>query len=724
MSVLFLIDIVTTPAEPWVEVLVDCPGLQSLFTYAIPAGLSVAPGDVLRVPLGSRTVGGIAIQARQQLPPEVNPEQVRPVTEVLSSQFFPAGYWALLSQLANYYQTPLIQVVRAALPPGLLRQAQRRIRLCALADADADALPPAARQLWDYLRQQPQGDYSWRHLQQKLPQAAAGLRVLLRQGWVESYWSQPDPPKPQFRQVATLVSSPEDKLTPQQQRVVDVLGHHGGVLEVTALKQAAQVSDAPLKRLATKGYLVIQAQETLRTGQNAGHRDQPKPLTPAQQRAVLAIQAAGRGPLLLHGVTGSGKTEVYLQALAPVLARGQAGLVLVPEIGLTPQLTDRFRARFGSQVLVYHSGLADGERYDTWRLALAGRPVVLIGTRSAVLVPLPNLGLIILDEEHDSSFKQEQPAPCYHARTVATWRAEEANCPLILGTATPSLETWEALRPTDRYLELPERIPPRPLPPVTVVDMRRELQVGNFSLFSRTLAEQLTSLPQQGHQAILFVPRRGFSSFVSCRSCGYVLGCPRCDTSLTYHQHSAGEGLHCHYCGWRQTQPDHCPQCESPYFKHFGCGTQRVVEALERHHPQLRVLRFDSDTTQTKDGHRKLLTAFAEGKADVLVGTQMLTKGLDLPRVTLVGILAADGLLHLGDYRAQERAFQLFVQVAGRAGRAEAPGHVILQTYTPDHPLLPYLLAYDYPGFMAQEAAGRQVLGYPPHGRLILLRLT
>ncbi len=534
------------------------------------------------------------------------------------------------------------------------------------------------------------------------------------------------------------------------------------------------------------GCLVIEPREQLRTA--AGPRlaaDQPKPLTPDQTTALLYINKSQRGSqFLLHGVTGSGKTEVYLQAIAPRLAAGQSALVLVPEIGLTPQLTDRFRRRFGNQVWVYHSGLSDGERYDTWRQSLKpSKPLVIVGTRSAIFMPLPNLGLIILDEEHDSSYKQDVP-PCYHARTVARWRAELENCPLVLGSATPSLDTWVQCqglgenqqespvgwalptispKPADSpaaaapksplnppmlgksappppvpslphsptpppwtYLSLPQRVQAQLLPEVTVIDMRDELQDGNRSILSRPLQTALTGMKAEGNQGLLFIHRRGHSSFVSCRSCGHVIMCPHCDVSLSYHQTGSNSAmtLRCHYCGYSQGHPKQCPECSSPYLKHFGSGTQRVVNALAETFPDLSCIRFDSDTTRTKGAHRALLTRFAEGRADLLVGTQMLTKGIDLPQVTVVGIIAADGLLYMNDYWASERALQMLIQVAGRAGRGTQPGQVFLQTYTPDHPVVKAVTGHAYEGFIAEEWAQRQMLQYPPAGQMVLLRLS
>ena len=420
--------------------------------------------------------------------------------------------------------------------------------------------------------------------------------------------------------------------------------------------------------------MIIQPRQVLRIGEETKVTpDRLKSLTLDQQKALAVIEPLmRRTEVLLHGVTGSGKTEIYLQAIAPRLQAGQSALILVPEIGLTPQLTDRFRRRFGKQVSVYHSALSDGERYDTWRQMLSGHPQIVIGARSAIFAPLSNLGLIILDEEHDSSFKQDHPAPCYHTRTVAQWRAELEDCPLILGSATPSLESWVRIRgergeqgsrgaggdggdggdgenlkfeiqnlksqdPESKiqnfYLSLPQRVHARPFSPIQIVDMRQELQGGNRSIFSRSLQRALEEMKASGNQGLLFIHRRGHSRFVSCRSCGHVMECPNCDVSLAYHQpYAEGEPtLRCHYCGYGRSHPPHCPDCSSPYLKHFGSGTQRVIHEIDKQLSDLRCIRFDSDTTRTKGAHRALLTRFAQGEADLLIGTQMLTKGLDLP---------------------------------------------------------------------------------------------
>lgn len=736
-----------TVSAEWIEVLVDfpfrgtgdAPGEENkLFTYRLPAQLTVQPGDILSVPFGSQQVGAIAIRFVSQLPLNLDPAKVKDVEDVVSTGFFAPTYWELLERTATYYCTPLIQVIRASLPPGLLSRSVRRIRLNknAIAPNAELFLNPAASQILQLLQAQKNGDYTWQYLQRQVKGANRGLRDLLNRGWVESYLEPPHPPQPKLKPAVTLiVNAFVTNLTQRQQEVLEVLRRGGGEMWVNDLLKICSASSSVLKALEQKGSVVIDQREVLRRDRPIPQiADSPKTLTAFQAEALAFINSfSGFRQVLLHGVTGSGKTEVYLQAIAPILASGKSALVLVPEIGLTPQLTDRFRARFGEQICVYHSALSDGERYDTWRQMLAGEPQIVIGTRSAIFAPLPQLGLIILDEEHDTSFKQEQPAPCYHARTVAKWRAELENCPLILGSATPALETIFATQinnssslPTIHYLSLPERIYSRPMPPIQIVDMRQELRQGNRSIFSVALQNALEELQARQQQGILFIHRRGHSTFVSCRSCGYVMECPNCDVSLSYHQIGEGtsEMLRCHYCNHTERHPQNCPECRSPYFKNFGSGTQRVEQELTRLFPQLRAIRFDSDTTRNKGDHRRLLTQFARGEADILLGTQMLTKGLDLAGVTLVGVVSADGLLNLSDYRASERAFQTLTQVAGRAGRGDDPGRVIMQTYTPEHRVIQAVRRHEYASFIETELAARAALNYPPSGRLVLLRLS
>ncbi len=771
--------------ERWIEVLLDCPGVQKtspedeeklsegeekLFTYRVPPELKVQPGDIVSVPFGPQQLSAIAIRFAHQLPTGLAPEKVRDVEDVIVAfSSLPSAYRQLLERVSYYYCTPIIQVIRTALPPGSLARWQRRIRLNAAAipaGADIFLKNSAARQILALLQASKTGDLSWREIQRQVKGAERGLQQLRQRNWAESYLEQPKQPQPKRQLAAILIGDavPGVDLTHRQREVLRevlaVLRRREGAVWLTELQLLCRTTAKTLKALEQTGCFAIEEREVLRApAQPAQTPDQPKDLTNHQQHALEVItNLNGFAQVLLHGVTGSGKTEVYMQAIAPVLQRGQSALVLVPEIGLTPQLTDRFTARFGDKVAVYHSALSAGERYDTWRQMLQGVPQVVIGTRSAIFSPLPNLGLIVLDEEYDGSYKQDQPAPTYHARNVAKWRAELANCPLILGSATPSLETWLEIRwgkgetgstgslverriaslnsqspnpeiPASRkthYLSMPERIQSRPMPPVEVVDMRQELLQGNRSIFSRSLQQALRRLSATRLQGILFIHRRGHSTFVSCRSCGYVIQCPNCDVTLAYHRthENAAQLLRCHYCGYRQLHPERCPECSSPYLKAFGSGTQRVEQELGKEFPQLRVIRFDSDTTQRKGAHRELLGRFANREADLLIGTQMLAKGLDLPQVTLVGVVAADGLLNMSDYRAAERAFQTLTQVAGRAGRGNDPGRVIIQTYTPEHPVIGAVRRHEYERFVEGELLQRSALNYPPYGRLILLRLS
>lgn len=758
-------------SDSWVEVLVDCPGAQGLYTYRIPVACEIQPGDIVSVPFGAQQVGAIAVRLTDCPPEGLAPSSMKAIESVINSSFFTKEYWQLLNRVARYYQTPLIKVIRTALPPGLLSKSQRRIclnrpnsieTLERLAN-NADLSKPAL-QLIATLSNSPQGDYSWQYLcrQQRGDRPPhLALQQLIESGLVKSYLRPPRSPRAKKRQAVLLLqaapTAEEGLLSDRQRAIVLELERQGGELWLSEALQLLHTTSKTLQKIAHQGYIAIAPREVLRASSHSTARPEPaKPLTAHQAEALASLkQIQGYGEALLHGVTGSGKTEVYLQAIAPTLQAQKSALVLVPEIGLTPQLTDRFRSRFGDKVLLYHSGLSEGERYDTWRQMLTDQPHVVIGTRSAIFAPLPNLGVIILDEEHDSSFKQDQPMPCYHAQQVARWRAELEACPLILGTATPAADTWVRFKKNDpsgpdqnrRYLSLPERVHARPLPPIEVVDMRQELQAGNRTIFSRPLQTALEALIEKGNQGILFIHRRGHSSFVSCRSCGYVVECPHCDVSLSFHQvhQQATARLRCHYCGYAQAHPETCPECASPYLKNFGSGTQRVVNDLAKYLPQARCIRFDSDTTRNKGAHRALLTRFAQGEADLLVGTQMLTKGIDLPQVTLVGVIAADGLLFMPDYRASERAFQTMTQVAGRAGRGAQPGRVIVQTYSPEHVAVKALVRSDdqlssqpasqvasqppdllaaYGAFIETELSDRAALSYPPYGHLVLFRIS
>ncbi|MDV6376765.1 primosomal protein N' [Sporosarcina sp. GW1-11] len=498
-----------------------------------------------------------------------------------------------------------------------------------------------------------------------------------------------------------------------------LMKHPSSSMEASELLNQSDVKANVLKSLVDKQVIEQSYVEVYRELDAPKMRDsgRPEQLTEEQQIALSAIEQSSdleqQETFLLHGITGSGKTEVYLQAIDHVLKKGKEAIVLVPEISLTPQMTARFKGRFGELVAVLHSGLSSGEKYDEWRRIHRGEVKVAIGARSAVFAPFTNLGLLILDEEHESTYKQEE-SPRYHARDVAIWRAEYYQCPVILGSATPALESYaRATKGVYTLLTLTERAKQQALPSVEVVDMREELKTGNRSMFSVALAEAMRDRLARKEQIVLLLNKRGFSSFVLCRDCGTVVECPNCDISLTYHRST--ESLKCHYCGYEQHVPVECPECESEHIRFFGTGTQKAQEELFKLLPEARVIRMDIDTTNTKGAHERLLHDFGEGKADILLGTQMIAKGLDFPRITLVGVLAADTSLHIADFRAAEKTFQLLTQVSGRAGRDQLPGEVVIQTYDPDHYAIELSKTQEYLPFYELEMDRRRQLGYPPY---------
>ncbi|GER84750.1 hypothetical protein KTAU_33860 [Thermogemmatispora aurantia] len=505
---------------------------------------------------------------------------------------------------------------------------------------------------------------------------------------------------------------------------VDLLEHSPPDVTWTPsrLARASGLTQAQLQQLIAEGVLAIDENVEVRRDPLRDRRiapGAPLPLTPAQEaalRAILAPEAAQR-PLLLHGVTGSGKTEVYLQALAALIARGKKGLVLVPEIAITAQAIQRVAGRFPGRVAIIHSALSPGERYDEWRRIRAGQVDVVLGSRSALFVPLPDLGIIILDEEHETAYKQEERRPTYHAREVACTLGRLLYIPVVLGSATPSVTSfYRAQQGAYQLVELPERIG-APLPPVEIVDLRSELHAGNTSILSRRLRSELERVLAQRQQAILYLNRRGAASCVLCRECGYVAMCEHCDVPLTYH--ATERILLCHYCNLQRPVLTRCPHCDHHSLRYFGVGTEKVEQALQQTFPNARLLRWDRDTARTRRAHEQLLDRFANHEADILIGTQMIAKGLDLPGVTLVGVVAADIALMLPDFAATERAFTLLTQVAGRAGRGSESGLVIIQTFNPEHFAIETASRHAYHEFYAAEITLRQRYGYPPFRQFV-----
>ena len=490
--------------------------------------------------------------------------------------------------------------------------------------------------------------------------------------------------------------------------------------ETTTFYTKQGLSAANLNQGEEQGWLTIEEVETYRDPfkDHDFPMTQPFALNDEQAHAVERIVAAETNrdatTFLLEGITGSGKTEVYLQSIAQILAKGKTAMMLVPEIALTPQMVQRFKSRFGKAVAVLHSGLSQGEKYDEWRKIERGESQVVVGARSAVFAPLENIGLIIIDEEHEATYKQDE-APRYHARDLAIWRSQYHHCPVVLGSATPSLESrargqknrYELLFLTKRAHEAAQ------LPDVTIVDLKDEYTQKNTGTFSRLLQEKIADRLVKKEQIVLLLNRRGYSSFMMCRDCGYVQECPNCDISLTLHMDV--RKMACHYCGHQEAIPNKCPDCQSPKIRYYGTGTQKVEEELQTLYPSARILRMDVDTTRKKGAHERILKTFEDQKADILLGTQMIAKGLDFPNITLVGVLNADTALNLPDFRASERTFQLLTQVSGRAGRGEKSGEVIVQTFNPDHHSIVLAQAQDYETFYRHEMRLRHQSGYPPY---------
>lgn len=484
----------------------------------------------------------------------------------------------------------------------------------------------------------------------------------------------------------------------------------------------ANFSAAAVRNLVARGVFVAHRETVLRTPYSGiVRRDDPVVLTDEQRAAVNTIMSSDK-PTLLFGVTGSGKTEVYLNAIETTLKSGKTAIMLVPEISLTPQVMRVFRSRFGDEVALLHSGLSDGERFDEWRRLLTGGAHVAVGARSAIFAPLDNVGLIVIDEEHDTSYSSESN-PRYITRDVAMFRAKYNGARLVMGSATPAVESYyRAMQGEYMLARLPNRVNKREMPKIEVVNMCNEVMYGNSGMFSAKLVTALDECLKAGNQAILFINRRGYSSYVMCRKCGYVAKCEDCDVSLVYHKDE--NVLKCHYCQRRYANLDLCPNCKSPHIKQGFMGTERIVENVHDMFPSARIIRMDNDTTRTKDAHLKLLGDFASGNADILVGTQMVAKGHDFANVTLVGIIDADMSLHFSDFRAVERTFQLITQVAGRAGRESKAGRVILQTYTPNHYVYGFATAYDYEGFYDKEINLLRATEFPPFSEILRVLIT
>ncbi len=706
--------------------------VEGTYTYRVPEALDAeaAPGARVVVPFGRRTITGVIAERTDEDRP-----RLKSIRDVLDERpAFSPVLLRLTRWIAEYYVCAWGEVLKAALPAGATVESQRVVHRTGL---PVNGVSPEARRVLAALEEGGplpvgtlQGDGA----------TASLLRRLERNGYVHIEQELADPSvrmKTEFRlRLVDSVDSAEaiEALRGARQRaVIEALARRrgGGEPEPRQADVLAETgaTSSTVNGLIEKGLVEKVEREAVRTPFDAPP-EAPKvieALHAGQQTALQAIGAAieAREPetFLLHGVTGSGKTEVYIQALKQTLAQGRTGIVLVPEIALTPQTVRRFRAHFGDRVAVLHSRMSPGERFDAWRHLQGGRFDVAIGPRSAVFAPLTDVGLIVVDEEHEGSYKQFDPAPRYHARDVAVMRAHLEGAVCVLGSATPSLESYlNAKAKKYTLLRMPERVPvpgraAASLPEVKVVDLRRERRVRRLKgALSHPLREAIRERLERQEGIILLQNRRGYSPIVTCSDCGFTPHCRDCAVTLTYHK--AGRHLRCHYCGRVERITARCPQCQGE-LEQVGAGTQRVEEELAEVFPQARVLRMDLDTTGRKDAHRKLLDAFGRGDADILIGTQMVAKGLDFARVTLVGVVDADTGLLLPDFRAAERTFQLLMQVAGRAGRGGLAGEVILQTRSPEHAAVQHAARHDFLAFLRDELPDRHAFGYPPYGRLV-----
>ncbi len=706
--------------------------VEAPLTYRVPEqwrGL-VALGKRALVPLGGRPVTGYLVGTRDSSPVSKTKE----LLEVLDPEpLLDAHLLDLTRWVSDYYLCPWGEVIRTALPPGidsLIRQVVRATPASATAVDGEGLLRPEERELLAFLRAR--GESSLPVLARQWERARALVHSLARRGLV-AVTGVIRPPRIRPLIVPHCVLSPDvdaeavslsPRATKQRAILRALASAKGGVPR----PEAAAGSPTALAALIRQG--LVQVQEVEVTRDPFAHpgglepSDIPLQLTPAQAEAVAVVQGALREcrflPMLLHGVTGSGKTEVYLQAIQAALSQARQALVLVPEISLTPLTVRRFLARFGGRVAVLHSGLRGGERFDTWRRIRRGEADIVVGARSAVFAPLPRLGILVVDEEHDPSYKQDE-VPRYHGRDVAIMRAKLLGAPVILGSATPSLESWErAQAGRYRLVHLSERIEERPLPRVQIVDLRG-LDVAE-RLLSPTLCAALGECLARGEQGLLFLNRRGFSTLLLCQECGAAAGCPRCSVSLTYH---AGRGrLLCHTCAFERRPPDRCPQCQGGRLRYLGFGTQQLEAAVREQFPRAQVARMDRDTVRTWQAAARILESLEQGAIDILVGTQMIGKGHDVPNVTLVGVVSADMALHLPDFRAGERTFSLLTQVAGRAGRGDRPGLALIQTFNPEHYILRAVQAQDYAALWEAESGLRREQGLPPFSRAVLAVLS
>jgi primosomal protein N' (replication factor Y) (superfamily II helicase) len=699
------------------------------FTYRVPPELlpAVVSGRRVLVPFGPRRVTGYVLGTAEESPST----ELKAIIDVLDAErLFTEDMVPFFRWIADYYIYPLGEVIKGALPGGLnlYEFNQYAITEAACQLPEATVLNDMEREVLDCLKK---GACRLKELNTHLDRPVPGrlLHAMERCGWVSRKKTMRGGRTRPKREKLVRLLHPDitgERLTPQRRAVLDVLARNGE----TTLRQLRQVlpnAATIVRGMTARGFVETREQDAYRDpfGESI-LPDHPPELTPDQQLALEGIhQARTRGfaPILLEGVTGSGKTEVYLNMVADTIARQKTALVLVPEIALISQMERRFRARFGENVAVLHSGLSAGERLDQWMRILRQEAAIVIGARSAIFAPLRNIGLIVVDEEHDPSYKQDNNLR-YNARDLAVVRAKQTDCPVLLGSATPSVQTYHNTR-SGRFthIQMMQRVTRQSLPEVEIVNLaavrqerglRKHLTPELIAAIRQTLAN--------GEQALLFLNRRGYANFPHCAACGTPVRCRHCSITLTYHRDA--NAYRCHYCGYSQAANQSCSACGASQMWHFGLGTEKLEEAMQQFFPEARTARMDRDTTRRKGSLLRILKDLQQGAIDILIGTQMVAKGHDFPNITLVGIVCADTSLNFPDFRSSERTFQLLAQVAGRAGRGERPGRVILQTYTPDHFTIAAAREQDFQSFYQQETQFRKELGYPPYSRMVQFLVT
>jgi len=725
----------------YAEVSVNSPAAQrQTFSYALPPHLNVQIGQAVFVPFGEKILQGIVLEITPT-PAFPNVAEIKEIDDVIDpSPLLSPAHVALARGISEYYLSPLFDAVALMLPPGFERKALTFVSLTPEYEKhDLSSLSPEANKLIELLQGKErinQKALEKRFGERKTQDMVSGL---VRRGILtRSYQLEPVKVKPkkvlylrlvvtpsQAKQIANQLGTKARK----QAVLLNFLAEHPEPVPWSEVRTKLNTSKSTADVLAEKGFASFEEIEVKREPVSLQDITPTSPLklTPTQASAFQIIKEAlhKNQPrvFLLHGVTGSGKTEIYLQALAEAVKLGKKGIVLVPEIALTPQTIERFAARFPHKVAILHSRLTPGEQFDEWRRIKSGEFDVVIGPRSALFAPQTNLGLIVIDEEHEWNYKQDDKSPRYHARDVAIRLSELTKSVVILGSATPDVSSYyRAQRGDYHLLLLPERVVPTEgasLPQVEIVNLREELRAGNRSIFSRPLTQATARALAGGEQVILFLNRRGGATFIQCRHCGLVIRCRRCEIPMTYHIDE--DLLVCHQCNYKMPVPTACPRCTSRQIKYLGIGTQKVAQEASVAFPKARLLRWDSDITRSRQSHERILSKFRAHEADILIGTQMVAKGLDLPQVTLVGVISADTGLNLPDFRAGERTFQLLSQVAGRAGRGPLGGQVIIQTYSPEHYAIQTAAKHDYATFYEKEIAFRRQLHNPPFSQLALL---